>query len=105
MPNDTLARMRLVLLGTGAADYDWNRFGEPGVRGSTSSLLNGHILIDCGVTGLRNLQRNGIDFGAVGALLVTHSHGDHFQPEQITETAPGLRLARGARTAAGDRGF
>ncbi len=87
MPNDTLARMRLVLLGTGAADYDWNRFGEPGVRGSTSSLLNGHILIDCGVTGLRNLQRNGIDFGAVDALLVTHSHGDHFQPEQITELA------------------
>ena len=87
MTNDTLTRMRLVLLGTGAADHDWNRFGEPGVRGSTSSLLNGRILIDCGTTGLRNLQTNGIDFGAVETLLMTHSHCDHFQPEQITELA------------------
>ena len=87
MADDTLARMRLVLLGTGAADYDWSRLGEPGVRGSTSSLLNGHILIDCGATGLRNLQRNGIDFGAVDTLLVTHSHGDQFQPDQIVELA------------------
>ena len=87
MMRETLAAMRLVLLGTGAADHDWSRFGEPGVRGSTSSLLNGHILIDCGATGLRNLQRNGIDFGAIDTLLVTHSHSDHFQPDQIAELA------------------
>lgn len=82
-----LAAMRLVLLGTGAADHEWDRFGEPGVRGSTSSLLNGHILIDCGTTGLRNLRKNGIGFPAVDTLLITHSHSDHFQPEQISELA------------------
>lgn len=81
--------MHLKLLGTGAADYDWTRFGEPGVRGSTSSLLNGHILIDCGATGLGNLKRFGIPYSAVDALLVTHSHGDHFAPGRIAELAAG----------------
>ncbi len=82
-----MKNLELRLLGTGAADYDWNRFGNPGVRGSTSSLLNGHILIDCGVTGLGNLNRFGIPYSAVDTLLMTHSHDDHFQPGQIAELA------------------
>jgi len=81
--------LHLKLLGTGAADYDWTRFGEPGVRGSTSSLLNGHILIDCGATGPDGLKRFGIPFSAVDALLVTHSHSDHFAPGRIAELAAG----------------
>ncbi len=79
----------LKLLGTGAADYDWSRFGEEGIRGSTSSLLNGHTLIDCGATGLGNLHRFQVPFSAVDTLLITHSHSDHFQPAQITELAAG----------------
>lgn len=79
--------LELKLLGTGAADYDWSRFGERGVRGSASSLLNGHILIDCGATGLRNLERFGIPFSDVNTLLITHSHDDHFEPEQVLALA------------------
>jgi len=87
MDKTTRTPLELKLLGTGAADYDWSRFGEPGVRGSTSSLLNNHILIDCGATGLGNLRRFGVPYSAVDALLVTHSHDDHFEPEQIVELA------------------
>ena len=86
--------MKLKLLGTGAADYDWSRFGEEGVRGSTSSLLNGHILIDCGATGLANLRRFGIPHSDIDTLLVTHSHDDHFVPEQVAELASGRRAMR-----------
>ncbi|MBS1368902.1 MAG: MBL fold metallo-hydrolase [Lentisphaeria bacterium] len=89
MIQNTLAAMRLILLGTGAADYDWSRFGEPGVRGSTSSLLNGHILIDCGATGLANLRKSGIRSESVDTLLFTHSHDDHFRPDQAAELAQG----------------
>ncbi|MFA6816816.1 MAG: MBL fold metallo-hydrolase [Lentisphaeria bacterium] len=75
----------LQFLGTGAADYDWDSFGKPGVRGSTSSLLNNHILIDCGATGLRNLKRFSVPFSTVDTLLITHSHSDHLNVEQIVE--------------------
>lgn len=51
--------------------------------------MNGRILIDCGATGLGNLRRFGIPFSAVDALLITHSHDDHFEPEQIVELAAG----------------
>ena len=82
---------RLKLLGTGAADYDWSRFGDENVRGSTSSLLDGRILIDCGATGLGNLKRFGIPYSAVETLLVTHSHDDHFEPAQVAELAAGTK--------------
>jgi len=70
-------------LGTGAADHDWKRLGEPGVRGSAATLIDGHVLIDCGTTGFANLTRFDIQPRALTDLLITHSHGDHFAPDQI----------------------
>lgn len=70
-------------LGTGAADHDWKRLGEPGVRGSAATLLDGHVLIDCGTTGYANLTRFDIAPNALTDLLITHSHGDHFSPSEI----------------------
>jgi len=70
-------------LGTGAADHDWKRIGEPGVRGSAATLVDGHVLIDCGTTGYANLTRFDIPPRALTDLLITHSHADHFDPDQI----------------------
>ena len=70
-------------LGTGAADHDWSRLGEPGVRGSASTLIDGHILIDCGSTGSTNLTRAGIVPSDVTDLIITHSHSDHFNVVEI----------------------
>jgi len=70
-------------LGTGAADHDWKRLGDPGVRGSASTLLDGHVLIDCGTTGYANLTRFDVAPSALTDLLITHSHGDHFSPSEI----------------------
>ncbi len=70
-------------LGTGAADHPWDRLGEPGVRGSAGTLIDGRVLIDCGVTGYANLTRFGVAPSALTDLVITHSHGDHFNTEQI----------------------
>lgn len=70
-------------LGTGAGDHHWDRLGEPGVRGSAGTLLDGRVLIDCGVTGRANLARFGVAPDALTDLVITHSHGDHFDVAQI----------------------
>ena len=75
--------VRVRTLGTGAADHDWKRLGAPGVRGSTSTLLDGHVLIDCGTTGSANLARFGVAPSVLTDLLITHSHGDHFNCDEI----------------------
>ena len=38
----------------------------------------GAVLLDCGATSLPALRRCGLDPGAIGAVLVSHLHGDHF---------------------------
>ncbi len=75
--------MKIQFLGTGAADFDWSEIGKPGVRGSTSTLLNDRILVDAGVTGWENLHRFGVSPDALDALLITHSHQDHFSETVI----------------------
>lgn len=76
---------RIQLLGTGAADHDWARIGEPGVRGSAGTLFNGAVLIDYGATGPENLARFGVAPDRLEALIFTHTHSDHFAPEKVRE--------------------
>ena len=79
----TRATLSVRTLGTGAGDHTWERLGEPGVRGSSGTLIDGRVLIDCGVTGRANLSRFGIAPNALTDLVITHSHGDHFNVGQI----------------------
>jgi len=76
--------MEIKFLGTGAADWNWQDFPE-GTRGSTVTLLDGHILIDAGHTVLWNFKKAGIDPSVVTDILITHSHSDHFNVPQIEE--------------------
>ena len=79
--------MKIQFLGTGAADWDWKKPLNAGVRGSASTLLDDRILIDAGETGLENLLRFHIDPAEITDLLITHSHTDHFNPEIIKKIA------------------
>ncbi len=36
------------------------------------------VLIDCGASSLIRMKRDGVDPGEVGAVLLSHLHGDHF---------------------------
>ena len=82
--------MKLIFLGTGAADWDWTHFTEE-TRGSTSTLVNGHLLIDAGTSARQNFQRAGISPECIHDILITHSHSDHFSPESICALAAGSR--------------
>lgn len=74
--------MKLVFLGTGAADWDWSHFTEE-TRGSTSTLIDKHILIDAGQTARQNFHRARISPESISDILITHSHSDHFSLDNI----------------------
>ncbi len=84
-----------LFLGTGAADWDWSRYGRRGVRGSCATLVNGRVLLDCGATGFRSLVRWGVSPRALREVWFTHSHGDHCFPPEVAA----LLAARGPRAA------
>jgi len=87
--------IEVLFCGTGAADWDWSRYGERGVRGSCATLLGGRALLDCGATGFRSLVRRGVDPRALREVWFTHSHDDHCDPREIAA----LLDARGRRAA------
>lgn len=69
-----MAGVRVRFAGTGDA------FGSGG-RWQTCIHLTGRrqtLLVDCGATSLVALRAQGLDPNAVGAVAVTHLHGDHF---------------------------
>ena len=79
--------MRVHLLGTGASDgwpNPWCRCPacraalDLGlVRGQTSALVDGRLLIDLGPDGPRAALRHGVSLADVDTVLVTHGHPDH----------------------------
>ncbi len=65
--------VELIVLGSGDA------FGSGG-RNHTAFLVNlpsWGFLLDCGATTLITLKRLNLDPGAIGAILISHLHGDH----------------------------
>lgn len=85
--------MKLTLLGTGCADGWPNPFctcascagmrsrGE--VRGQTSVLVDGVLLLDCGPEVPRAAERLGRSLAGVRHLLITHAHPDHTGPAAL----------------------
>ena len=84
--------MKMRFIGCGAADYDWSRYGEDGVLGSTATLLNDSILLDCGPTVGKALKRFGVDREKISVIVNTHSHSDHFDPDVIRYIASGRKI-------------
>ncbi len=69
-----MAPLSVVFLGTGDA------FSEGG-RNQSGYLVRGRAgsaLLDCGATALASLKRAGFRSGEIGAILISHFHGDHF---------------------------
>ena len=66
--------MKLTVVGCGDA------FGAGGRLQTCFHLATSKhaVLIDCGVTALIGMQRCGLDPNAVGTILISHLHGDHF---------------------------
>lgn len=78
--------MKLLCLGTGAADWtDKDRVPGPEWRNFTSTLFDGTLLIDPGPHIFRFAKEHDMPdlFDNITDVLVTHSHGDHFSPATV----------------------
>lgn len=83
----------LLFLGTCACDFSpklqnecKDRF-DFDARRASAALLNGHVLIDCGMHVLDSLRIAGISPAVITDVFVTHTHKDHFNPENLQAIA------------------
>jgi adenosylcobinamide kinase / adenosylcobinamide-phosphate guanylyltransferase len=82
--------MDVLLLGTGSADGWPNPFctcascsterSAGRMRGQTSALVDGRLLLDCGPETPRAAERFGADLSRLRHVLITHLHPDHCSP-------------------------
>jgi adenosylcobinamide kinase/adenosylcobinamide-phosphate guanylyltransferase len=115
--------VRIRMLGSGASDGWPNPWcscasclaalDQGVVRGQTSALVDGRLLIDLGPDGPRAAARQGVSLRDVELALVTHRHVDHHFPQawvwrswadpagQLSVVAPPLVLHDAAETLAG----
>lgn len=75
--------MKITFIGTGAADHNWSRYGEPGILGSTATLIDDRLLIDCGPSVPAALKRFGKEYAQITDIVVTHRHSDHFSLDSL----------------------
>jgi len=86
-------KIELLFLGTGAADWPSKyppaakQLERGEVRGMSSMLVNGHILIDCGPTVLDALKRYKVNSAGITDILLTHTHSDHFHQDTLLAIA------------------
>ena len=60
---------------------------KEGVRGSTCTLLDGHIMLDVGPTACYRMAQEKINPAAITDVVLTHSHDDHFNLKCLEEIA------------------
>lgn len=85
--------MKLVFLGTGAADWDITRPKKDGeFRRFSSVLVDGRLLIDPGPCVLEAAGTFGVDLSSVKYILNTHDHDDHLHRPTLSRL-----MERGAR--------
>lgn len=81
----------LLCLGTGAADTMHkafpDNFDNKDNRRCTASLLDGHILLDCGPHVLQSLAIAGADLQNITDVIFTHLHSDHCNIDNLTAIA------------------
>ncbi len=89
----TEKKLELFFLGTGAANWPKSypplnqKLSRGQVRGTSSMLVNGHILIDCGYTVLDVMKRYDVNPAAITDILLTHTHADHLHEDSLLEIA------------------
>ncbi|WNQ13367.1 MBL fold metallo-hydrolase [Paenibacillus aurantius] len=96
--------MRFTFLGTGAAEgipspfcscpacTDARLTGGKNVRRRQSVLINDDLLVDLGPDVFASCAAFGISLTGLRHVLITHSHLDHFSPDNLKLRARGFRL-------------
>ena len=94
--------MKILFLGTGAADYTGN---EVPFRRNSSALIDDTILIDPGRYVLDALSEYDVDISKIKYIINTHNHDDHFnqntvdylalQGAKLIKTEPNMAISLG----------
>lgn len=89
--------MDVRFMGTGAADFSplletaYKDVLDRNARRSSSVLIDGTVLIDCGPHTLDSFRIQGVDMRRVTTLLITHFHDDHFVRASVEALAAQCR--------------
>ena len=73
--------MKILFLGTGAADYTGN---EKEFRKNSSALIDDTILIDPNFYVPQAIKEYNVDVGRIKYVLNTHKHSDHFNEDTLS---------------------
>lgn len=65
------------------------RAGGRNLRSRSQALVNDDLLLDFPPDTLWHFQRFGFDWSKIDCCLITHSHSDHFYPEDMEMAADG----------------
>ena len=76
--------MKLLFLGTGAADYSLKHRMLDGYRRNSSALIDGTLLIDPGPCVPDALECFGVDVSGIKYVLHTHNHFDHYNEDTLS---------------------
>lgn len=79
--------MRILFLGTGAADWPDPGAKVNGGRRYASLRLYDNILIDCNERTLEAIDEFCVDVNKLTDIVISHPHGDHFNFEAIEKIA------------------
>ena len=83
----------VLFLGTCACDFskrletDLKDTFDKDARRSSSMLIDGEILVDCGPHTLDSLRISGISLDCISSVVITHLHDDHFNIDNISAIA------------------
>lgn len=87
--------MKLTYLGTAAAEgmpavfcncefcQEARRLGGKNIRTRSQALINDDLLLDLPADTYHHFLQNGIEGHKIKYLFITHSHMDHFYPEEL----------------------
>lgn len=70
--------MKILFLGTGAADWTVNDINNSEYRRNSSALVDETLLIDPGPNVLETFSTFNVDIKKIKHVIVTHSHSDHY---------------------------
>ncbi len=75
--------MKILFLGTGAADWKHDKKGDAQYRRNASLLIDDVLLIDPGPCVPDAIESFGVDIGKIRYVLNTHTHDDHLNPKTV----------------------
>ncbi len=63
--------------------------GGKEIRTRSGAMIDGKLKLDFGPDSYVHMQRWGLDYAALQGILITHSHSDHLNPDELEYRIPG----------------